>query len=76
MSSKPNSYWQRRKESRKRWSLNAVRAKARIKAERLAEPILDEPLGNVFIPKRGRLSILQKDVELTKEMLKEILEAL
>ena len=54
MYSKPTSYWQRRKESRKRWSLNVVRAKARIKAERLAEPILDEPLGKVFIPKHSR----------------------
>jgi hypothetical protein len=43
-----------RKEARKRWSLNAVRAKARIKAERMAAPILDEPPGKVFVPKRTR----------------------
>ena len=44
----------RRREARKRWSLNAVRAKARIKAERMAAPIPDEPFRNVFIPKRTR----------------------
>ena len=37
-----------------RWSLNAVRAKARIKSERLAAPIPDELVGKVFVPKRTR----------------------
>ena len=43
-----------RKDARKRRSLKAVRAKARIKAERLAAPITGEPLGKVYIPKRTR----------------------
>ena len=49
-----NSRWKTRREARKRWSLNAVRAKARIKEERLAAPIIDEPMGRVFVPSRTR----------------------
>ena len=49
-----SSRWQRRRDARKRWSLSAVRAKARNKAERLAAPIPDEPVGKVYVPKRTR----------------------
>ena len=42
------------KEARKRWSLNAVRAKARIKSERMAKPMPDELFGKVYTPKRTR----------------------
>ena len=54
MSYKSTNYWKRRRDARKRWSLNAVRAKARIKAERMAVPIPDEPVGKVYVPKRSR----------------------
>jgi len=54
MPSKSNSYWQRRKEARKRWSLNAVRAKARIKAKHVAASMPDEPDVNVLIPRKCR----------------------
>jgi len=37
--------------------LNAVRAKARNKAERLAASIPDEPMGNVFVPKPSRFDL-------------------
>ena len=46
--------WKIRRETRHRWSLIAVRAKARKRIERAAAQIPDEPRGNVFVPKRIR----------------------
>jgi len=49
-----SGYWNRRRDARNRWSLNAVRAKARIKVERDAAPIPDEPCGHIYTPKRTK----------------------
>ena len=46
-----------RKEARKRWSLNAVLEKERIRIERATSPIPDEPMGGVFIPKPTRFDL-------------------
>ena len=44
----------RRKEARKRWSLNAVRAKERKRVEWFNAEWPDEPPVKVFIPKRSK----------------------
>jgi hypothetical protein len=50
----PATIWSRRREARKRWSLNAVRKRQRNQAERLAAPIPDEPFAKVFVPPRSK----------------------
>jgi hypothetical protein len=49
-----NNRFEKQRAARHRWSLNAVRAKARIKAERIAAPLPDEPWVSVFTPRRSK----------------------
>ena len=52
--SSTSNLWKNRREARKRWSLNAVKAKERKRIERATALIPDEHVGHVYIPKRTR----------------------
>lgn len=62
--SRSATYWQKRKLQRKRWSINAVRAKERLRLERLQSPQAAMPVGDaVKIRPRWdvKISIERKD---------------
>ena len=49
--------WNKRKSTRHRWSLNAVRKRERNRIDQAAAPIPNEPLPDVFVPKLSKFDI-------------------